>query len=73
VDPCVPADWDGFEATRRWRGATYRIRVENPTHVEKGVAAIEVDGMPVDVIPIFTEGVHDVRVIMGELGMRNEE
>ena len=20
VDPCIPAEWDGFEAVRRWRG-----------------------------------------------------
>ena len=27
IDPCLPSAWDGFEATRRFRGATYRIRV----------------------------------------------
>ena len=65
VDPCVPADWDGFEAVRRWRGAEYRIRVENPDRVEKGVAAIEVDGAPAAFIPVFTGGVHEVRIVMG--------
>jgi len=65
VDPCVPAGWDGFEATRRWRGASYHIRVENPTHVEKGVRAIEVDGAPAEFIPAFGGGAHEVRVIMG--------
>lgn len=29
IDPCIPADWEGFEVTRRWRGATYHIKVEN--------------------------------------------
>ena len=56
---------DGFEVTRRWRGAEYRIRVENPAHVEKGVRGIEVDGAPADRIPVFESGVHDVRVVMG--------
>ena len=65
VDPCIPAEWDGFEVTRRWRGATYHIRVENPGHVEKGVTQIEVDGKPTDRIPVFQAGAHDVRVIMG--------
>lgn len=65
VDPCVPADWDGFAVTRRWRGATYRVRVENPEHVEKGVKRIEVDGKPAAYIPTFAEGEHEVRVIMG--------
>jgi cellobiose phosphorylase len=27
VDPCLPSGWDGFRATRRFRGATYRITV----------------------------------------------
>jgi cellobiose phosphorylase len=25
VDPCLPPGWDGFRASRRFRGATYRI------------------------------------------------
>ena len=65
VDPCIPAAWDGFTVTRRWRGAVYNIRVENPDHVEKGVKAIEVDGSAADAIPPFTQGTHDVRVVMG--------
>ena len=65
VDPCVPADWDGFAVTRRWRGATYQIRVENPGHVEKGVKAIYVDGERAAMIPAFGEGEHDVKVVMG--------
>lgn len=65
VDPCIPADWDGFEATRRWRGAEYHIRVENPEHIEKGVGRIEVDGAAVETIPAFGEGRHEVRVVMG--------
>ena len=65
VDPCVPADWDGFELTRQWRGATYSITVENPNHVEKGVKSIEVDGQRAEYVPMFTEGTHAVRVVMG--------
>jgi N,N'-diacetylchitobiose phosphorylase len=65
VDPCIPSEWDGFQVTRRWRGAEYRIRVENPEHVEKGVKSIEVDGTPAESIPVFQQGTHKVRVIMG--------
>ena len=65
VDPCIPADWDGFELTRRWRSAEYHIRVENPDHVEKGVAVLEIDGKPADRIPVFSAGTHEVRVVMG--------
>ena len=65
VDPCSPAAWEGFEAERHWRGAFYRIRVENPDHVEKGVRLLEVDGQTAETIPVFSFGVHSVRVVMG--------
>ena len=65
VDPCIPADWDGFEMTRRWRGAEYRIRVDNPNHVEKGVVSLTVDGIRTDRIPVFSEGIHTVAAVMG--------
>lgn len=65
VDPCIPAEWDGFEVTRRWRGAEYRIRVTNANHVEKGVKSLRVDGDETDRVAIFTEGIHMVDVEMG--------
>jgi cellobiose phosphorylase len=68
VDPCIPAAWDGFTVKRRFRGATYEIEVRNPAHVEKGVAAVSVDGNLIDgsLIPVFSDGgVHRVEVMMG--------
>ena len=44
VDPCIPGDWDGFEAVRVWRGKTYRIKVVNPEHVMSGVKEVYLDG-----------------------------
>ncbi len=44
IDPCIPADWPGFEVTRRWRGATYHIKVVNPSRVEKGVISVRLNG-----------------------------
>lgn len=64
IDPCIPAAWDGFTATRQWRGAVYDIAVENPQHVEKGVAELYVDGACVAQVPRFEEGTHRVRVVM---------
>ncbi|MBR6185436.1 MAG: N,N'-diacetylchitobiose phosphorylase [Clostridia bacterium] len=66
VDPCIPADWDGFSAVRVWRGAEYRITVRNPDHVEKGVRQIRVDGESMDHIPVFTGGIHRIDVEMGK-------
>ena len=66
VDPCIPAEWDGFEAERKWRGATYRIEVKNPEHVEKGVVLLRVDGAETDRIPAFSAGEHRVEVVLGK-------
>ncbi|MFB6152024.1 MAG: GH36-type glycosyl hydrolase domain-containing protein [Haloarculaceae archaeon] len=68
IDPSIPADWDGFEMTREFRGATYEITVDNPENVESGVAQVRVDGEPVDgqVVPAFEDGdTHHVEVVMG--------
>ena len=66
IDPCIPAQWDGFTARRVWRKAVYRITVENPSHVMKGVKEIWVDGGRTEQIPVFPEGSeHEVRVVMG--------
>ncbi len=68
IDPCIPRAWDGFTVTREFRGATYRIVVENPRHVSKGVARLEVDGRAVEgnLVQVFADGgTHQVRVELG--------
>jgi cellobiose phosphorylase len=44
VDPCIPSKWDGFKATRKYRGVNYHITVNNPKHVCKGVESVMVNG-----------------------------
>jgi cellobiose phosphorylase len=68
VDPCIPAAWDGYTVTRKYRGNTYAIQVKNPNHVCKGVKEIKVDGKPFagKTLPLFNDDkVHDVEVVMG--------
>lgn len=66
IDPCIPADWKEFSAVRRWRGAEYKIHVENPDGVMKGVQELYLDGEKVECIPVMAQGSrHDVRVVMG--------
>lgn len=68
VDPCIPAKWDGFEITRKFRGATYVIKVENPKHVSKGVVKVTIDGnlYKSNILPLFKEGsTHSVIIEMG--------
>ncbi len=68
VDPCIPHGWDGYRISRRFRGATYDIAIENPEHVCRGVKAVTVDGKPIqsNVLPVFGDGkVHEVKVTLG--------
>jgi cellobiose phosphorylase len=67
IDPCIPADWPGFRATRRFRNAVYQITVEKPVGVNQGVAAMTVDGAPVpgNLVPLFEAGTtHKVHVVL---------
>ncbi|MBN2131725.1 MAG: hypothetical protein JW741_19655, partial [Sedimentisphaerales bacterium] len=67
IDPCIPKSWSGFEVTRHWRGATYRITVRNPHGVSKGVASIQLNGQSIaGSVPAQACGsTHDVVVTMG--------
>lgn len=44
IDPCIPHEWPGFTAVRRYRGKKLRIEVKNPQRVSRGVASLLVDG-----------------------------
>ena len=48
VDPVIPAAWSGFTATRRFRGAEYRIRVRKPVGLTGRVHELIVDGVRLD-------------------------
>ena len=68
VDPCIPAAMDGFTVCRCYRGAEYRIRVENPHGVQKGVASVTMNGRPLDsnLLPLLAPGTGaDFTVTMG--------
>ena len=68
LDPCIPREWPGFEAVFAPEGARYRITVENPKGVNRGVVKVEVDGTDVTGrdISVQRDGVeHTVRVVLG--------
>ena len=48
IDPCIPRDWPGFTATRKFRGMTLHIEVKNPSGKNRGVAKLTVNGSPVE-------------------------
>ena len=68
IDPCIPANWNGFSAIRRFRGRKLCITIQNPQHVCKGVLEMKVDGdlIPGNLIPVeLLEDEHEVEVTLG--------
>lgn len=67
IDPSIPHEWDGYKVTRKFRGATFNIEIKNPSHVQKGIKSLTVDGKTLDfnVISDITSGVHEVVAVMG--------
>ncbi len=68
INPCIPASWDGFKVTRKFRGAEYEIEVKNPSHICRGVRQMTVNGSIVEgnIVPMQPEGsVCKVKVTLG--------
>jgi cyclic beta-1,2-glucan synthetase len=71
IDPCIPREWPQYEATFTRGRTSYRILVENPSRVCRGVERIELDGVDMSAadIPIADDGrEHSVRVVLGSGG-----
>ncbi len=67
INPCIPNEWDGFKATKIFRGIHFEIEVKNPDHVSKGVKEIIVDGNSIkgNKIPLSNINHSRVTAIMG--------
>jgi len=68
INPCIPAKWDDFKMTRKFRGATYNIEISNPKHISKGIEKIVINGTVINsgIIPILEKNkTHKIEVIMG--------
>jgi len=67
IDPCISPEWKTYGVTRKFRGATYHITVNNPGGKMKGVSSVIVNGKPVEgnVVPVQPAGsVCEVEVIL---------
>jgi cyclic beta-1,2-glucan synthetase len=69
IDPCIPREWKRFEITYRHGGSLYRISVENPKGVCRGVSRLSLDETPLSgdaLIPLSDDGSeHRVQVVLG--------
>jgi cellobiose phosphorylase len=68
IDPCIPTDWKGFKAVRKFRGAVYEIEVVNPYGKSKGIKEVVIDGQKYgsNLIPVYKSGtIHKVKIVIG--------
>ena len=73
LDPHISSKWERFEVRYRFGGSSYRIEVENPGRVERGVQRVFLDddellrrSAPERTVLLEDDGrEHKVRVVMG--------
>ena len=70
IDPCVPRTWGQFEAEVKYKSARYKVLVENPDGVNRGVVFADVDGVELTQrplrVPLLDDGRdHDIKVRLG--------
>jgi cyclic beta-1,2-glucan synthetase len=68
IDPCVPADWRGYQVDFRRGASMYHISVENPDGLERGVRELSFDGevRREGSLTLVDDGQeHRIRVVLG--------
>jgi cyclic beta-1,2-glucan synthetase len=69
IDPCIPRGWSNYSMSFRYHSTAYKIRVENPSGVSRGVVSMEMDGKPLANLPNIPladdGGDHQIRIVMG--------
>jgi cyclic beta-1,2-glucan synthetase len=69
IDPCIPKEWKRFEIAYRHGDTLYRITVENPKGVCRGVSRVSLDGtlLPGEArVPLADDArEHQVHVVLG--------
>jgi cyclic beta-1,2-glucan synthetase len=69
IDPCIPKEWKSFEIAYRHGDTLYRITVENPKGVCRGVSGVSLDGtlLPGEaLVPLVDDArEHQVHVVLG--------
>ena len=69
IDPCIPRAWKRFDVTYRYGRTLYRVGVENPDGVCRGVSRLCLDGVVLAagaLVPLSDDGAeHRVQVQLG--------
>lgn len=62
IDPSIPSEWESFSVDRTFRGCALSISVENPEHVQHGIASMTIDGTALEI----TKGAYLTETVLGD-------
>ena len=68
ISPSIPAEWDGFKMTKKFRGKLLNINVKNPEHVQSGVKSMTLNGEAVEgnkLCACCLKDVNAVEIVLG--------
>jgi cyclic beta-1,2-glucan synthetase len=68
INPCIPKDWPEFQFTYRFGKTSYKVHVENPDGINRGIRELFLDriSFPGNRIPLIDDGgEHNIHVLMG--------
>jgi cyclic beta-1,2-glucan synthetase len=68
INPCIPGDWPGFKVDYRFGNTYYKITVDNPDGIQRGIRQVVLDGNSIsgNLITLVDDGqLHEVRVVLG--------
>ena len=69
IDPCIPKAWNGFTVKRKFRDRIIFIQIKNPSHVNKGVNRMILNGKSIEgnLIPFtLLEAENYIEIILGD-------
>ncbi len=66
IDPCLSKELPKVSLTRKFRGATYEIEIDNTAGRCTGTTSITVDGEPLEgnLLPVFDGGTHTICAVI---------
>jgi len=68
IDPCIPSSWEGFNATRIFRGKKIDVEMRNPRHIEKGIQSLTLNGESLEGNLLPADKLADENQVIAEMG-----